>query len=168
MYLNLDLLGQCCVVCPKDLEDFRTAEVIRHFKVFREHLPQFRSAEEESVFFSMRTSPHRCHTIAFQTVERPVDLKGLGFERAFRYLIEYLLGVKRTVIFADACVVTADDLMAASVVLPEECVEQCLTGSCVSHIQGVTGLDARVFHEIEFCKLIDGLNSDLCRDISGL
>ena len=64
--------------------------------------------------------------------------------------------------------VAADDLTVDAVVLTEGGVEQSFTGTSVTHIERVAGLDDEVFHKVLVNEGVDALDADFSRGVTGL
>src|ERR1019366_6590742 len=100
----------------------------------------------------MRAGAGRGHSAALVAPECPVNLERLGFERALWQMIEYMMSIERAVVASDSCMVAADDLVRAAIVLPKKRMQQRLARSGIAHVERVAGLNHRLLHEILFRK----------------
>src|SRR5262245_40734799 len=99
------------VVLPQDSDHFWSAELGRDLLASRQHLPLARTRDGQMMLRVVAACLARCHAGAAITVERYVNFERLAQKCPLPQLIEDVLGIKRPIVAAHACVIAPDNQM---------------------------------------------------------
>ncbi len=168
-YFNL--FGQAGIVFSKDNQNFFTAKVINNRLVVGQGVTQFGTGEDNTVVFAMGAGSHGSHTVAFVAVEGPVDFQRCA-QQAFAWVfrsgdgIKNFLGFEQGVEVTNAGMVTTDDHLVNAVVLAEGGMKQGFTGTGISHVKGVTGINNVFRYKVTLDQGVDTFDTYFCGDVA--
>src|SRR6056297_2361843 len=169
-YFNL--VGQAGIVFSKDNQNFFTAKVINNGFVVGQGVTQFGTGEDNTVIFAMGAGFHGSHAVAFVAVEGPVNFQRFA-QQAFAVVFGHGDGIKDFLCFkqgvevTNAGMVTTDDHSVNTVVLTEGGMQQGFTGTGISHVQGISGVNNMLGNKITFDQGVNAFDTYVCRDIAG-